>query len=114
MRIELPAEYRFGESTKPHGGIAVNASEAGLLIRSVRDLSVGTRLNVAILFPKRFELADFNFLAEIVWKRAFWMEDWQGYQYGIRITKILKEDERKLRYLLSGRFEIDEGRIALE
>jgi len=114
MRIDLPVEYRLNDSSRPHGGIAVNASEVGLLIRSVRDIPVGTRLSVVILFPKGFELADFSFLAEIVWKNAYWMEEWQGYQYGIRITKILREDERKLKHLLSGRFEIGEGRVTPE
>lgn len=114
LKIDLPLEYRLGDSSRPHGGIAVNASEVGLLVRSVRDIPVGARLSVAILFPKGFELADFNFLAEIVWKNAYWVEEWQGYQYGIRITKILKEDEQKLRHLLSGRFEIGEGRLSLD
>jgi len=80
----------------------------GLLIRSIRDIPVGTKLNIAILFPKGFELANFKFLAEIIWKDVHWEENWQGYRYGAKIINILEEDRMKLKQILSGRFHLEE------
>jgi len=108
LPIDLPLEYRLSAAPRPHGGIAVNASEVGLLIRSIRDIPVGTRLNVAILFPKGFELANFKLLAEIIWKDVHWEENWQGYRYGAKIIKILEDDRLKLKQILSGRFQLEE------
>jgi hypothetical protein len=108
LTIDLPLEYRLSAGPRPHGGIAVNASEVGLLIRSVRDIPVGTKLNVAVLFPKGFELANFKLLAEIIWKDVHWEENWQGYRYGAKIIKIPEEDRKKLREILSGRFQLED------
>ena len=108
LTIDLPLEYRLSSGLRPHGGIAVNASEVGLLIRSIRDIPVGTKLNIAILFPKGFELANFKLLAEIIWKDVYWEENWQGYRYGAKILKIQDEDRLKLKQLLSGRFQLEE------
>jgi len=108
LTIDLPLEYRLSHAPRPHGGIAVNASEVGLLIRSIRDVPVGTKLNVAILFPKGFELANFKLLAEIIWKDEHWEENWQGYRYGVKIIKIFEDDRLKLKQLLSGQFHLEE------
>jgi hypothetical protein len=108
LTVDLPLEYRLSGGPRPHGGIVVNASEVGLLVRSVRDIPVGTKLNVSILFPKGFELANFQLLAEIVWKDVHWEENWQGYRYGAKILKIPEEDRLKLREILSGRFQLEE------
>jgi len=82
----------------------VNASEMGLLINSVRDIVVGSKLNIAVLFPKGFQLTDFEASAEIIWKDYHREEDWEGYRYGIKFTEILEEDQRKLNQLLSDQF----------
>ena len=96
------------------GGIVANASEGGFLIEAVRDIPVGTELNIAVLFPKGFELANFNVVAKIVWKEPYWKEDWKGnqywkgYQYGLEFIQILDEDRWKLNFLLGGRFNLEE------
>jgi len=49
--LDLPLEYRMIGIPYTRGGIAVNGSEAGLLLYSLRDMPVGTKLDVAVLFP---------------------------------------------------------------
>jgi hypothetical protein len=112
--IDLPLEYRDGDGSYLRGGIVVNASEGGFLIETVRDMSVGTELNVTVLFPKGFELADFKVAAIIVWKKPYRREDWkgvpcrEGYQYGLEYTQISEGDRLKLDLLLSGRYNSGE------
>ncbi len=102
--LDLPLEYRVMDAPYAHGGLVVNASEMGLLINSVKDILIGSRLNIAVLFPKGFELSNFEVLAEIIWKDRHWEEDWEGYRYGLRFIQILEEDRRKLKQLLSSQY----------
>ncbi len=75
--IDLPLEYRDMDGSCLRGGIVVNASEGGFLIESPRDILVGTELNVTVLFPKGFELADLKVVAKIMWKESYRREDWK-------------------------------------
>ena len=109
MILDLPLEYRVMDVPYAHGGLVVNASELGLLVQSVKNLSIGTKLNIAVLFPKGFELANFEVLAEIIWKDLHWEEDWEGYQYGLRFLHILDNEYWKLKQLLSGQFHLEEA-----
>lgn len=105
--IDLPLEYRDGDGSCLRGGIVVNASEGGFLIETVRDIPVGTELNVTVLFPKGYELANFEVVTKIVRKEPHWKEDskgnqyWEGYQYGLKFIQILEENRWKLDALLA-------------
>jgi len=107
LLVDLPLEYRIKNAPYAQGGIVVNASEEGLLINSIKNMPVGTKLNIAVLFPKGFELANFEVVAEIIRKELHWEEDWEGYQYGLRFIKILDEDRQKLKQILIGQFSLD-------
>ena len=100
--LDLPVEYRVMNAPYAHGGLVVNASERGLLINSVRDILVGSKLNVAVLFPKGFQLTNFEASAKVIWKGYHREENWEGYRYGLKFTEILEEDRRKLNHLLGG------------
>ena len=102
LDLDLPLEYRMTNAPQAYGALVVNASESGLLVHSIKNIPTGTKLNIAVLFPNRFELANFEVLAEIIWKDIHWEENWEGYQLGLKFIKILEEDYRKLRGLLSG------------
>jgi hypothetical protein len=108
MSLDLPLEYRVMNAFYAHGGLVVNASEVGLLINSIKNIPIGSKLNIAVLFPKGFELTNFEVLAEIIWKDLHWEENWEGYRYGLRFIKILEDDRRKLKHLLNGQFQLDE------
>ena len=80
--LNLPLEFRVIDAPSVHGAMVVNASETGLLMQSSYNMPVGTKSNIAVLFAKGFELANFEVLAEVVW------------------TKIHSDDGRKV-YQLS-------------
>jgi len=105
--IDLPLEYQAADDPRLKGGVIVNASEGGLLFESVKTIPHGTKLNVSVLFPKRFELAEFKLEAEIVWKEPLLKEEWEGFQYGLNIVRLLDEDHWKLKMILNGQFSLD-------
>ena len=98
--LNLPIEFRVMDTSSVHGAMIVNASETGLLIQSTNNLAVGTRLNIAVLFSKEFELANFEVLAEVVWIKIYSEERRKMYQLGLRFIKISEENRQKLKYLL--------------
>jgi hypothetical protein len=100
--IELPLEYRVVNASYSHGGLVVNLSEGGLLIYSIKDMPIGSKLNIEVLFPKEFKLTHFKVFAEIVWKEKYMKEDWEGFQYGLRIIEISEGDRSRLKQLLLG------------
>ena len=112
--VDLPLEYRDIDGSCLHGGILVNASGGGFLIEAVRDVPVGTKLIIAVLFPKGFELANFKVVAKIVRKEPYRKQDlkgdlnWKGYQYGLEFIQILEEDRLKLNLFLGDPFESEE------
>ena len=108
LLLDLPLEYRVLNGPFAHGGLVVNASEVGLLIQSVKNIPVGTKLTTVVLFPKGFELASFEVLTEVVWKDLHREEDWEGYHYGLNFLKIHEGDQKILRQVLSGQFHIEE------
>lgn len=98
--LNLPIEFRVMDAPSVHGAMIVNASETGLLIQSPNNLSVGTRLNIAVLFCKEFELANFEVSAEVVWTKIYSDERQKMYQFGLRFIKLSEENHQKLKYLL--------------
>jgi hypothetical protein len=108
LLLDLPLDYRVASAPYTHGGLVVNASEAGLLIQSIKSIPIGTRLLIAILFPRGFELTRLDVLAEVIWKDLYWEEDREGFHYGLRFVQILPEERGKLRQLLAVRFHPEE------
>jgi len=105
--IDLPLEYRVIDISHAHGALVVNASEAGLLIKSVENIPISTNLDILVLFRKEFELVNFEVLAEVVWNKTHSKEGWTGYQCGLNFISIREHDRWKLRQLLRGRFNLD-------
>ncbi len=99
--LDLPLEYRFPDTLHSHGALVVNASEKGLLVYSIKEMPVGTKLNIVILFPNGFGLANLEVLAEIIWKDIQWQENWEGYRLGLKFVHIQKENQQKLKQLLA-------------
>ena len=104
--IDLPLDHREVADTRALGGMVMNASETVFLIECVKDIPIGTRLWVSVLFPKGFELADFEVEATIIWKELLLKEDWEGYEYGLNIIRISDEDYSKLKLLLQPEFNL--------
>jgi Tfp pilus assembly protein PilZ len=101
----LPLEYRVRNAPYIHEGYVVNASEGGSLIYSSKDIPVGMKLKLELLFPKGFELNNFEAEAEIVWKEDGPEDKSEKYGCGIRFTQMSEDDQRKLKQLLGGRLQ---------
>lgn len=99
--MDWPLEYRVSDAPDAYGGIVVDGSEIGLRIHSVKEIPVGTRLNIMVIFPNEFQMTNFEVESEIVWKDSCLKDDWEGYQYGLKFIQIREEDLRKLKELLS-------------
>jgi hypothetical protein len=102
--MDLPLEYRVINAPYAHGGIVVNGSEEGFLIYSVKDMPIGTKLNLVVLFPKGFELTHFEVVAEIVRQDLHWEDEWEGFEYGLKFIQIFEEDRQKLKQLSAACF----------
>ena len=107
--MDFPLEYRVLNAPDAYGGIVVNGSEIGLSIKSVKNMPVGTRLNVAVIFPKEFQISNFEVTAEIMWKDIYLKEDWNGYKYGLKFIFIKEDDLEKLKQLLNDRDRMEES-----
>jgi len=101
----LPLEYRVRNAPYIHEGYVVNASEGGSLIYSSKDIPVGMKLKLELLFPKGFDLNNFEAEAEIVWKEDGPEDKSEKYGCGIRFTQMSEDDQRKLKQLLGGRLQ---------
>jgi len=104
--MEWPLEYRVVNAPDAYGGVVVDGSEIGLRINSVKNLPIGTKLKIAVLFPKEFQMTNFEVVAEVIWKDLCLKEDWSGYQYGLKFVMIKDEDLQKLRQLLKEQYRI--------
>jgi len=100
--MDLPLEYLANHHSRARGGIVVDASETGFLIYSTQDIPVGTDLKIAVLFPKGYELANFEVFGKIIWKKVDVGERANTYQYGLEFIEILEQDYSKLKGLLNG------------
>ena len=112
--INLPLEYQDTGDPNLRGAMVVNAGAGGFLIESTRDMPVGTKLSITLLFSKGFELVDFKAETKIVRKEHYLKEDsegnqiWEGYLYGLEFIQILNGDHWKLNWLLSGQSDFEE------
>jgi hypothetical protein len=100
VRMDLPLEYLAQYDSRARGGIVVNASETGFLIYSTEDIPIDTNLKIDVLFPKEYELANFEVFGKIIWKKVDVGERANSYQYGLKFVEIVEEDYWKLKKLL--------------
>ena len=107
LRFDLDLPLEYGETNSPHarGALVVDSYELGLLFQPMKELPIGTKLNIAVLFPEIHELRNFEVLAEIDWKDVHRGENRKGYQFGLKFVGILQEDHQKLKQLLSEKDE---------
>jgi len=99
--MSFPLHFQINENGGTYPGLTLDASESGLLIQTFKEMSVGIRLNIEVLFPKELNLPTFRAETEIIWRDIYYWEDWEGYQYGLKFTQISNGDYLKLRSILS-------------
>jgi len=108
MLVRLPLHFQVNENEGTYPGLTFDASESGLLIQTLREIPVGIRIDIEVLFPKKLNLANLKAEAEIIWKKACNWKDWKGYQYGLRFVQVSKEDYLKIRQILSNTYCLKE------
>jgi hypothetical protein len=101
--ISLPLEY-WETDDAYHGGLVGNLSEMGVLIYSIKNIAIGTQLNLMMFFIKGYELDGFQAKARIVWREDCFEENRKAYHYGLEFTGMSQEDRHKLVSLLNNCF----------
>jgi len=109
--INTPLSFKIPEESKQNPGLVINASEAGLLIQTFKDIPIGKRVLIEVLSPKGAETEKLNAVAEIVWKDIYLWDDWEGFQYGLKFIQISDEDYDRLRQILSSQSNLEEALI---
>ena len=99
--VSLPLHFQTNENEGVYPGLTIDASESGLQIQTLKEMPVGIRIDIEILFPEKLCLPNFKAEAEIVWKDICCRGGWGGHQYGLKFIQVSKEDYLKLRQLLS-------------
>lgn len=111
IKVILPLYFKMAENPNFYPGLTIDASESGLLIQTLKDMPIKTRLNIEVSFPKGFELSNFKGAAEIIWKDISNWEGWEGYLYGLKFIQISDEDHLRLKQLLANSSFLKEGQL---
>jgi hypothetical protein len=104
----MPLNFKMTEDSIQSAGLVINASEAGLLIQTFKDMPIGKRITIEVSSPKRVKPVKFSAMAEIIWKDVYIWDDWESYQYGLKFSQISHEDYLKLKQILSSRSNLEE------
>ncbi len=103
----LPAEYWEPEGAI-YGALVDNVSADGLLILSVNDIPIGSKLNVRIFYANEYELDGIKAVANIVRKDLHIAKDLKGYKYALEFVQMSEEDRRKLTNILNSDLKLEE------
>jgi hypothetical protein len=106
--ISLPLHIELNENGGIYPGLTLDASESGLLIQTIKEMPVGIKIDIEVLFPEKVKCSNFKAEAEIIWKDICYWDDWEGYQYGLKFIEISKEDYSKLKQILSDPTHLEE------
>jgi hypothetical protein len=98
-------------SDEPKAGsmLVIHASKVGLRIHTFNSMPISKRINMKISFPKGTEFESFRVESEIPWKDIYFWEDWEQYQYAVKLVEIVNETYLKLKRLLCGRSGLGEA-----
>ena len=112
--ISMPLSFNMAEDSNQSGGLVLNASEAGLLIQTPKDMPIGEKIAVEISSSKRDKPIQFSAMTEIIWKDLHIRDDWEAYQYGLKFTQISYKDYLKLKQILSTQSNLEEVKLSDE
>lgn len=106
--INLPLNFKVKENTSLCTGLSINASETGILIQTLTNMTIGTRIYLEVLFAKGFELSTLQGMADIIWKDDYAWDNFKGYKYGLKFVQISIENHTKLKLLLGSCFNLEQ------
>ncbi len=108
VEVTIPLHFKMIGEANQGQGLVVNASETGLLIQTFKEMPVGTRIIIEVIVSGGAKPCKFSAIAEIIWKDVCAWEDWEGNQYGLKFIRILDEDHRKLKQILSNQSKVED------
>ena len=100
VSIDLPLEYREMFASRFRTGVIGNLSDMGVLFHCHHEMRVGTTMRIRVMFTDGYTLAEFEAIAEIVWKDLSIRGGYFEYKYGAEFTYISEENREKLNRLL--------------
>lgn len=103
--VELPLDYSI-ENKEHYGGVAANASRGGLVAYLPVAITVGTRLNIELIFVNGFELSSVKARAKVIWSHLAPKVIWGEYEYGLEFERLQERDVQKLKTLLREAAEV--------
>lgn len=98
--FDAPLEYSTTDGSPIRGALAGNISEGGLLIYSIDQLQVGTRLRLMVFYPNGYQLDNFQAVAKVIWREVHYENEWKGFKYGLQFLYMAETDRRKLKEIL--------------
>ncbi len=83
------------------GGLVTDMSEAGLGFSSVHEIQISTDLGIRVYLSRgEFQFDSIEGTGKIIWRTAHRERDWEGYRYGMYITKMAEYSrDRLLKYI---------------
>lgn len=106
--IDLPLNFQTTENLNIYSGLSINASETGLLIQAFKDMPIGIRFKIELLFAEGFRLSNLQGMVQIIWKDDYVWSDYRGYKYGLQFVQISNESYKKLKLLLENLFYLED------
>ncbi len=106
--VNMPLNFKMTEDPNHSAGLVINASEAGLLIQTFKDMPIGKSVTVEVSSPKGAKSGKFRAMTEIIWKDLYIWDDWEAYQYGLKFSQISYEDYLRLKQILSSQSNLEE------
>ncbi len=103
ISMNLPVDLQVEGELSTSPGLVINLSEAGLLVQSFRELPVGAKIILAASLSKGSLCEKIVAVAEIVWRDVYLWDDWEAYQYGLKLLQISDENYRKLKKIIGNR-----------
>jgi hypothetical protein len=101
--INQPLIFQMTKNPNIYAGLIINASEGGLQIQAMKDMSPGLKLNIELFFAMGSELSILEGMVQVIWKDDYDDDVWKeclGYKYGLKFVQISKKNCLKLKHLL--------------
>ncbi len=99
--VNIPVNLSIIGEPKRSPGMISDASETGLLVNTLKDMGLGTRVMIETSLARMDGSIDFKAVTEVVWKDIGLWEDLEGYLYGVKFIEILEGNHVQLKQILS-------------
>ena len=96
IQITLPVQFKRSEKFESFPGLTIDASESGILIQTLAEMEIGSKISIELLPSEHCDLTNFKCIGEVMWKDDCPWDDFEGYQYGVKFIKVLDKNLVKL------------------